>query len=385
MIARRTLTTSAAVVLLSGPAWTCFAQTRRARLGAPAFLYKICEALRRFRRPNAPPLWPMGAAVRSAPEMSTSTAIRFRYRRRLPLIDIHNRPFRLCPSQPTPDPCQRMFTLARLTIRRARQERLPQVAGSLTFTTLLSIVPLLAVSFALFARFPMFSRFETALEEHLLKSVLPAEIARTVLRYLHQFAANAGALTWVGSLFLLLTAIALLLTVENVLNQIWGVKRSRPFLKRVGLYLLILAVGPPALGVSLWATSYVLGTSMGLIGTLPPPAGFVLTLGPVALSWAGLTCLFCSVPNTKVRRRDAIAGGLIASVVLELGKRGFATYLLKIPTYKVVYGAFAVFPVLLLWVYFSWLVTLAAALVAANLARAGTPRHRARAVRPLQR
>jgi hypothetical protein len=141
MIARRTLTTSAAVVLLSGPAWTCFAQTRRARLGAPAFLYKICEALRRFRRPNAPPLWPMGAAVRSAPEMSTSTAIRFRYRRRLPLIDIHNRPFRLCPSQPTPDPCQRMFSLARLTIRRARQERLPQVAGSLTFTTLLSIVP----------------------------------------------------------------------------------------------------------------------------------------------------------------------------------------------------------------------------------------------------
>jgi membrane protein len=168
-----------------------------------------------------------------------------------------------------------MFSLTGLTIRSARQERLPQVAGSLTFTTLLSIVPLLAVSFALFARFPMFSQFETALEEHLLKSVLPAEIARTVLRYLHQFAANAGALTWVGSLFLLLTAIALLLTVENVLNQIWSVKRSRPFLKRVGLYLLILALGPPALGVSLWATSYVLGTSRGLIGALPAPAKFV--------------------------------------------------------------------------------------------------------------
>lgn len=271
-----------------------------------------------------------------------------------------------------------MFSLTRLTIRRARQERLPQVAGSLTFTTLLSIVPLLAVSFALFARFPMFSQFEAALEEHLFKSVLPAEIARTVMRHLHQFAANAGALTWAGSLFLLVTSIAMLLTVENALNQIWSVKRSRPVLKRVGLYLLILAVGPPALGVSLWATSYVLGTSMGLIGTLPAPAKFVLTLGPVALSWAGLTCLFCSVPNTKVRWRDAIAGGLIASVALELGKRGFATYLLKIPTYKVVYGAFAVFPVFLLWVYFSWLVTLAAALIAANLARPGVPRPRAR-------
>ena len=263
-----------------------------------------------------------------------------------------------------------MFSLTRIIIRRARQERLPQAAGSLTFTSLLSMVPFLAVSFALFTRFPLFSRFEAALEEHLLKSLLPADIARTVLTTLHQFAANASGLTWAGSLFLLLTAIAMLLTVENVFNQIWNVKRNRPFLKRVGLYLLILAVAPPALGVSLWATSYVLGVSMGWIGPLPPAARFVLDLGPVALAWAGLACLFYFVPNTKVRRRDALAGGLIASVALELGKRGFAVYLLHMPTYKAVYGAFAVFPVFLLWVYFSWLVTLAAALVAANLAGA---------------
>jgi membrane protein len=267
-----------------------------------------------------------------------------------------------------------MFTATRLTIRRARQERLPQAAASLTFTTLLSIVPFLAVSFALFTRFPIFGRFEAALEEHLLKSLLPADIARTVLKVLHQFAANASDLTLVGSLFLLATAIAMLLTVENAFNRIWNVKRSRPLLKRVGLYVLVLAVGPPALGASLWATSTVLGVSMGLIGPLPPSAKFVLNLGPVALSWLGLTCLYFFVPNTRVRRRDAIVGGLIASVALELGKRGFATYLLKIPTYKAVYGAFAVFPVFLLWVYFSWLVTLAAALIAANLVRAAAPR-----------
>lgn len=262
-----------------------------------------------------------------------------------------------------------MISLTRLVVRRARQERLPQAAGSLTFTTLLSVVPLLAVSFALFTRFPIFSRFEAALEEHLLQSLLPAEIARTVLRFLQQFAANAGGLTWAGSLFLLAAAMALLLTVENTLNQIWNVRSSRPILKRVGMYLLMLAMGPPALGVSLWAMSYVLGVSMGWIGPLPPSARFVLNLGPVLLAWAGLACLFYFVPNAKVRRRDAIAGGLIASVALELGKRGVAAYLLKIPTYKAVYGAFAVFPVFLLWVYFSWLVTLAAALIAANLAR----------------
>lgn len=267
-----------------------------------------------------------------------------------------------------------MFSLTLLVIRRARQERLLQAAGSLTFTTLLSIVPLVAVSFALFTRFPMFGHFEAALEEHLLKSLLPADIARTVLRHLHQFAANATGLTLVGSLFLLVAAIAMLLTVENALNRIWNVKRNRPFLKRVGMYLLMLAVGPTALGVSLWATSYVLGASMGLIGTLPPSAAFVLNLGPVALSWAGLACLYYFVPNTRVRRRDAIAGGLIASIALELGKRGFATYLIKIPTYKAVYGAFAVFPVFLLWMYFSWLVTLAAALIAANLARTAASR-----------
>jgi membrane protein len=267
-----------------------------------------------------------------------------------------------------------MLGLTRLTLRRARQERLPQVAGSLTFTTLLSIVPLLAVSFALFTRFPIFERFEVALEEHLLKSLLPAEIARTVLKTLHQFAANAGGLTWVGSLFLLATAVAMLLTVENTLNQTWNVKRRRPLAKRVGLYVLILALGPPALGVSLWATSAVVGASLGWIGPLPPEVRFVLNLGPVLLSWVGLACLYYFVPNTRVRRRDAIVGGLIASSALELGKHGFAAYLLKIPTYKAVYGAFAVFPVFLLWVYFSWLVTLAAALVAANLGRGAAAR-----------
>lgn len=265
-----------------------------------------------------------------------------------------------------------MFSLTRLTLRRARQERLPQIAGSLTFTTLLSLVPFLAVSLTLFTRFPMFKRFEAALDEHLLTGLLPVDIARTVLNYLHQFTANAGNLTLVGSLFLLVTAVALLLTVENALNQIWNVHKARPFLGRLRLYLLMLAVGPPALGVSLWAASYVLGLSMGLLGPLPPSASFVLHLGPVILSWVGLACLFRYVPNTQVRWRHAVIGGLLASAALDLGKRGFATYLIKVPTYKAVYGAFAVFPVFLLWMYFSWLVILAAALIAANLARSGT-------------
>src|SRR6185295_1972489 len=155
----------------------------------------------------------------------------------------------------------------------------------------------------------------------------PSDISRTVLRYLSQFAANANALTLIGALFVLLTAIAMLFTVENALNQIWGVKKRRPLLKRIGVYLLMLAVAPPVVGASLWATSYVLGASMGLIGSLPPAAKFVLNMGPVILGTAAWAGVFYFVPNTKVRRRDAIAGGLIASTAFELGKRGFAAYL----------------------------------------------------------
>jgi membrane protein len=263
-----------------------------------------------------------------------------------------------------------MLTLTRLTIERVKKERLPQVAGSLAFTTLLSIVPVLSASFALFARFPSFHRFKDALQDFLLSRLLPVDIARTVLKYLNQFAANASGLSWIGSLFLLGAAVALLLTVENALNQMWQVKKNRPFFKRVGLYLLMLAVGPPVLGLSLWATSYLLGASMGLIGPLPRSLAFVLDLGPLLLGAMAMTSLFYFVPNTAVRLGDAIAGGLIASVAFELGKRGFTAYLVKVPTYKALYGAFAALPMFLLWVYFSWLVTLIAAMVTANLALA---------------
>lgn len=260
-----------------------------------------------------------------------------------------------------------MLNLTRLTIRRARQERLAQIAGSLTFTTLLSVVPLASVAFALFTRFPVFHRFEVALEEHLLSSLLPAEIARTVLRLLNQFAANAGGLTLLGSLFLVAAAVMLLLTVENALNQIWAVRRKRPLLRRVGLYLLLLALGPPLLGASLWATSWLAAASSGLADVLPAWRRHALGFGPVVLGATCLAGLYRVVPNTRVRRRDAIVGGLIAGIAFELGKRGFAAYLVKLPTYRAVYGAFWTFPLFLLWVYFSWFVTLAAALVTAGL------------------
>lgn len=258
-------------------------------------------------------------------------------------------------------------------IRHIRQARLAQVAGSLTFTTVLALVPLFTVAFALFTRFPAFHRLERAVEQHLVDSLLPAELARTVMRHMHKFAANASSLTFVGSLFLLVTAVALLLTVENAMNQLWDVRQPRPFLRRVVLYLLMLVLGPLMLGASLWATSYLIGISLGWIGTVPPAWAFALDLGPVALAAAGLCALYRWMPNAPVRWPHAIAGGLFAALAIEACKRGFAAWLQAFPTYTAVYGAFATAPIFLLWVYLSWLITLAGAVLAASLGGHGAP------------
>ena len=269
-----------------------------------------------------------------------------------------------------------MFDLTHSTIRRAGQVRLPQAAASLTLTTALSIVPLLAVGFALFRRFPVFLPLEVAIEQHLLKSLLPADISGAVLKYLHQFATNASSLTLVGSLFALAGAVMMLFTVEGALNQMWDVKKARPLPRRLGLYLLMLAVGPALVGASLWATATLLGASMGLVRSVPQPLALTLDLVPIALCSVSLASLFHWLPNAQVRWPDAILGGVLGGIALELGKRGFTAYLIQGPTYRSLYGAFATLPVFLLWLYFSWLVTLSAALVTAHLGRATGPRGR---------
>ncbi len=264
-----------------------------------------------------------------------------------------------------------MFGLARLTLRRARQERLPQAAGSLTLTTLLSLVPLLAVGFALFRHFPRLAPLESAISDHLLQPLLPGAIAQTVLRHLQRFADNAGHLSAAGTAFLVLTVLMTLLTVENAFNRMWNVRRGRPLHRRLGLYLLVLLLGPPLLGLGLWATVALLSASKEWLAALPVAGRAALEAGPLLLAWAAFAALFRAVPATRVRWRDAIVGGLLAALAIELGKRGFAAWLVRQPTYRTVYGALAVLPVFGLWLYYSWLVTLGAALVTSGLGRGG--------------
>jgi membrane protein len=174
----------------------------------------------------------------------------------------------------------------------------------------------------------------------------------------------------------LAAALLMLITLEGALNQMWDVKKPRPLLRRLGLYGTMLALGPVLVGACLWATANVLGVSLGLIGKLPPSLAFALELGPVALCSAGLAIVLRLLPNAPVRWRDAIVAGLLGGIALEGGKRVFAAYLIHGPTYQSLYGALAILPVFLLWVYFSCLVTLSAALVAAQLGRATGARGR---------
>jgi membrane protein len=254
-------------------------------------------------------------------------------------------------------------------LRRGREERLTQAAGGLTFAVMVSLVPLLAVSFALFARVPALRATGEAIREHLLRGLLPADIARTVLKHLAQFTGNAGGLTQLGFALLLVSAFMLLLSVENTLNRIWQVKKPRTLLRRLALCAVLLLAGPVVLGASLWAASYLLAMSSGMLGTRPAWLPHALNIGPLLLSIAGFSGLFRFVPHTVVRWRDAIAGGLLAGAAFELGKHGFAIYLANVPTYRTIYGAFAPLLAFLVWVYYSWLVTLVAALVSASLQR----------------
>lgn len=263
-----------------------------------------------------------------------------------------------------------MLDLTRSAMHRAAQVRLPQVAAGLTLTVALSAAPLVAVSFALFKQVPVFRPLELAVEEHLLKHLLPGDISRAVLKVLQQFAANASGLTLAGAAFVLVAALMMLLTLEDALNQMWSVKRPRPLLRRIGLYLLMLAAGPLLVGAGLWATASVFGASAALMRTTPASLTTALELGPLVLCSAGLAMLFRWLPHAPVRWSSAIVGGVLGGVALELGKRGFAAYLIHGPVYKSLYGALATLPVFLLWVYFSCFVTLGAALVAAQLGRA---------------
>jgi membrane protein len=250
--------------------------------------------------------------------------------------------------------------------QRFREEKLGLTAGSLTFTTLISLVPLLTVMLAVFTAFPMFSSFQSALEQYFLKSLIPPNIAKPVLASLTQFAAKANKLGVLGLVALGVTALALMLTIDRTLNAIWRVQRPRPLGQRVLVYWAALTLGPLLLGGSLTLTSYAVSVGQGLFTKMPGDVAALLGGADIVLLGLAVAGLFHYVPNTHVRWRHALLGGAFVSIGFALAKSLLAWYVKQVPTYSTLYGAFATVPVFLIWVYLGWVIVLLGAILAAN-------------------
>ncbi|HJU71594.1 MAG TPA: YihY family inner membrane protein [Paucimonas sp.] len=257
--------------------------------------------------------------------------------------------------------------LLRFAQRRLDEELLPQVAGSLTFTTVLALVPLLTIALAIFTTFPLFNTFRASLEAYFVQNLMPKTVANTILGYLNQFAAKATRLSAFGAVGLIITAVTTMGMIDRVFNHIWRVKTRRPLAQRVLVYWAIITLGPLLIGVSMRVTSYAFTATNGVVMQVPLVGAMFYTLVSVALTTGAFTLLYMAVPNRFVAARDAAWGGLVAAVAFEVTKRLFAVFVTKFPTYTIVYGALAAMPIFLVWIYVSWLITLVGAVIAAAL------------------
>jgi membrane protein len=260
---------------------------------------------------------------------------------------------------------------AGFAIRRFMRERGLQSASSLTYTTLLALVPLLAIAFSIFAAFPAFRNVRTQLEAVLFENLVP-EVGGIVQQHMQAFLANASSLGTVGVVALALSAVLLLATIEGTLNRIWRVERPRPVLVRLLMFWAVLTLGPLLLGVSLTITTDAFSAAGKLLTASGLDAAPVDTrhygigrMIAALLQTAAFTALFMVVPNRPVALRDALVGGVVSGVGFELLKSGFAWYLTSFPTYQTIYGAMAVIPIFLIWLYLSWTVVLLGAVFAA--------------------
>lgn len=264
-----------------------------------------------------------------------------------------------------------LWRFLRLVWARFGEDRLNRVAQALSYTTLLSLVPLTTLVFGLFSVFPVFENWMMAVQTFLYSHFVPAS-GDVVQKYLNQFASKSAQLTAFGLMFLIVTALMLMETIEQTFNDIWRAPHKRKALYRFLTYWAILTLGPLLAGFSLSVTSYVVS-----LGTLPSDSvlaaigdGFVASLPFLAQALAFML-IYTAVPNVTVKWQHALIGSVLTALLFEIAKRGFALVVLKYSSYQLVYGAIAALPVFLIWIYVSWAIILFGALVVALLPQWG--------------
>jgi membrane protein len=246
-------------------------------------------------------------------------------------------------------------------IRSFGSDELEMRATALTFRTLLSLVPFVAVAFSLFQAFGGLEAGEVALRRLLAQNLAPGSAA-AAMRYVQGFVGriSAGAIGGAGVVLLFLTVISLLSYMESSMNALWGIERGRPFLSRFVVYWAMITVGPVLLALSLSMTS--VADSQALAGrldaVLPGASGLLFRLVPWIFTCTGMTLLYVIVPNTNVRWRAALGGGVVAGTLWELGKLAFTWASVNLFRYNAVYGSFGALPVFLMWLQVGWIVVL---------------------------
>jgi membrane protein len=253
---------------------------------------------------------------------------------------------------------QRINLFSGLLLHRFVKDGAVQHAAALTYTTLLSLVPLMTVMLALFSAFPASELIAEQIENFIFENFVPAA-GEAVQAHLRNFSSKAARLTGVGFVFLVLVALMLMANIDRAFNTIWHVRHKRSSVGTFMVYWAILSLGPILIVVSVGVTSYLV--SMPLFSadeTVIQLRTRLLGTMPILISALAFTLLYALVPNRSVPLRHALAGGVLAALLFEAAKRGFAFYVTHFPTYEAIYGAMAVVPIFLIWLYLSWIVTL---------------------------
>jgi len=251
----------------------------------------------------------------------------------------------------------RVQHFGRLLIHHFVHDGGAQNSAALTYTTLLSLVPLMTVTLALFSAFPASGRLAQEIEDFIFQNFVPTA-GEAVHAYLREFSQKAARLTGVGFVFLLLVALLMMANIDKAFNTIWHVRRKRSPMATFMVYWAILSLGPILIVMSVGVTSYLVSIPLFADGAVIQLRPRLLGAMPIIISALAFTLLYALVPNRMVPFRHAMAGGLLAALLFEVTKRGFALYVTHFPTYEAIYGAMAVVPIFLIWIYLSWLVTL---------------------------
>ncbi|MDR2786798.1 MAG: YihY family inner membrane protein [Candidatus Accumulibacter sp.] len=250
--------------------------------------------------------------------------------------------------------------------RRFADEELDQTSASLAFTTLLSIVPLVAVVLGAMSAMPSFLMMVDQLD-HMIRNMLPQRSAGMIIEHVFDFSQKALNVTIVGLLALAVTALALLRTIERVFNKVWKAARKRSWWRCFALYTALILLWPLAVAYVVAAVSFAVSLSSGLVIEQPWLHKLLSKATGVLVAAIFFAGLYFAVPNVRVKWSDALLGGSFAAFGFLLMQKGFELYLSYFPSITLIYGAFAAVPILLLWLYLSWAMILLGALVTVSL------------------